>query len=91
MGVSKSTPKIPKELSVEELEKIKLKTNLSTYEISKWYSQFYEFSSGHQLNEHFFVKYYKHVVPYKGNAEDFCHLIFKAFDINNSDLIGIFF
>ena len=89
MGAGKSTPKIPKELSVDELEKIRSKTNLPIYEISKWYSQFYEFSSGHQLNEHFFVKYYKQLVPYKGKAEDFCHLIFKAFDVNDSDLIGI--
>jgi hypothetical protein len=74
--------KLPKELSDSEIEKIHEKTKLSPYEISKWYCEFYEFSSGHELNENFFIKYYKEILPYRGKAHDFCHLIFNGTFLN---------
>ena len=78
MGAGNQKVKLPKELDETDIERIQSRTRLSRYEIVKWYSDFYEFSNGSQLNQHFFVKYFKELLPGRGKPEEFCRLIFRG-------------
>jgi hypothetical protein len=70
--------KLPTNLTDSQIELIQINSNMSKYEICKWYSEFYDFSNGKQLSQAQFMKYYKDLLPYKGNTGEFCKLIFNG-------------
>ena len=79
--------KLPKELTDEQLEDISKNTDLPIYEISMWYQRFFEFSNGRDLDKKSFHKYFKDLLPNKGNSDKFCELCFSAFDLNHNNKI----
>lgn len=78
MGSTNTKMKIPTELTESEIEILKLNTNMTHNEVCTWYKEFYEFSNGRLLDQGHFIKYYKDLLPYKGDPEEFCKLAFNG-------------
>jgi len=88
MGNSASKDeKLPKELSPDNLMSISHNTDLPIHEISIWYQRFYEFAHGRELDHKTFQKYFKELLPNRGNSEKFCDLCFNTFDTNQNNKI----
>ena len=83
--------KLPKELSNNEIELIEANSNMTRAEIKRWYKDFYEFANGKQLNQEYFIKYYKELLPYNGDCDDFCKLLFNGELFFQFNLHVIFF
>lgn len=66
------------ELTQSQLNLIKQNVKKSDDEIREWYQEFYEIADGKHLSRSDFVKYYKDLLPYRGDSEDFCKLVFKS-------------
>ena len=79
----------PAELSAQQIELIKSKTNMNSTEIFTWYSQFLDLTHGKDLNKDQFVKYYKKIIHnnYTGNPDQFCQLAFNGLYYMFKDLL----
>lgn len=78
MGCLNGKRELPPNLTQSQIDLIKLNTGQRDDEIRKWYKEFYEISNGETLNESYFIKYYQDLLPYKGDSEDFCKLVFNS-------------
>ena len=78
MGNYLKKRELAKELTQPQIDLIKLNTNYTDSEIKAWYKDFYEISEGKHLSQSDFIKYYKELLPYRGNCEDFCKLVFQG-------------
>ena len=78
MGNFTSKRQLDPELTQSQLDIIKQIVKKSDNEIRKWYNDFYKFAEGKQISESDFTKYYQDLLPYRGDTDDFCKLVFKS-------------
>ncbi|CAF2990739.1 unnamed protein product [Rotaria socialis] len=74
------------DLSVADLEFLKLHTSYSEKKIKAWYKGFMRDCPNGELTRESFIQIYKQFFP-KGRAENFCEHVFRAFDTDKSGKI----
>lgn len=78
MGCVNGKRQLASNLTQTQIDILMENTKLSENEIRKWYKDFYDASKGKNLDEESFVKYYQELLPYRGNVQEFCSLVFKG-------------
>ncbi|ODV77943.1 EF-hand [Suhomyces tanzawaensis NRRL Y-17324] len=73
-------------LSKDDLKALRQATYFDKRELQQWYKGFLRDCPSGQLSEEDFVKVFKQFFPF-GDPEDYCHLLFRVFDMDGSKYI----
>lgn len=73
-------------LSKDDLRQLRQATYFDKRELQQWYKGFLRDCPLGQLSEEEFVKVYKQFFPF-GDPTDYCHYLFRVFDLDNSKYI----
>lgn len=73
-------------LSKDDLKSLREATYFDKRELQQWYKGFIRDCPSGQLSEEEFIKIFKQFFPF-GDPIDYCHFLFKVFDIDKSKYI----
>ena len=77
------------ELTDQQINVLIEATDLTKFKILEWYKDFKDYvKENGTLNLPNFVKFYSAILKNQGDSDEYCRLVFKAFDKDGSGSIG---